>query len=60
MNLSNFIELYNHCYNKFSNITVIPEKPQILFAFDPHTLPQPQATTNLLFLYRSACFRSIM
>ena len=48
MNLSNFIELYNHCYNKFSNITVIPEKPQILFAFDPHTLPQPQATTNLL------------
>ena len=48
MNRSKFIELYNHCCNQFSNITVIPEKPPIPFAVNPHSHAQPQATTNLL------------
>ena len=48
MNRSNFIELYNHCCNQFSNITVIPEKTPIPFAVNPHSHAQPQVTTNLL------------
>ena len=59
MNLSNFIELYNRCYNQFSNITVIPEKPQIPFSVDPHSHPQPQATTNLLSSFTDLPFLDI-
>lgn len=45
MNFSKFIELCNHHYNQFSNISVILQIP---FAVNPHFDSQPQATINLL------------